>query len=152
MDDAEEIADPDKDGQKREPKYTQKALEERLNRLVNLRKSKMAQITIQMKEIDKLKENDENVEKIKQEVLSTLTKLYQEFIELNEKLQELLQDEEKEDDQRIWFEPKSSNIRDFILTTEQWIEHVRNASAAKNKEISPSDSVSEVASVVRKKE
>lgn len=151
MDDAEEIADSDKVGHKRAVKYTHKAQEERLNRLVNLRKSKMAQITIQMKEIDKLKENDENVEKIEQEVLTMLTKLYQEFIELNENTQELLLDDEKEDDQRIWFEPKSSKIRDFILATEQWIEHVKDASAAKNEEIEPGDSVSEVASATRKK-
>ncbi len=40
---------------KRTVKYTHKALEERLNRLIHLRKSK---ITIHMNEIDKLKEND----------------------------------------------------------------------------------------------
>lgn len=99
----------------------------------------MAQITIQMKEIDKLKENDENVEKIKQDVLTMLTKLYQELIELNENIQKHLLDDEKEDDLCIWFEPKSSKIRDFVLATKQWIEHVKDVSAAKNEDIEPGD-------------
>ncbi len=36
-----------------------------------------------MNEIDKLKENDAKVEKVEQEVLTKLTKLYQECMELN---------------------------------------------------------------------
>ncbi|KAL0157129.1 hypothetical protein M9458_048375, partial [Cirrhinus mrigala] len=151
MDDADETADSDKDGHKRAVKYTHKALEARLNRQVNLRKAKMAQITIHMNEIDKLKENDENVEKIEQELLTQLNKLYQEFIELNDNVQELLLDEEKGDDQRIWFEPKSSKIGEFVLGTERWIEKVKDANAAKNEDVEPGDSVSEVASTVRKK-
>ncbi len=83
MDDADETADSDKAGHKRAVKYTHKALEERLNRLIHLRKSK---ITIHMNEIDKLKENDAKVE---QEVLTKLTKLYQECMELNENIQEM---------------------------------------------------------------
>ncbi len=83
MDDADETADSDKAGHKRTVKYTHKALEERLNRLIHLRKSK---ITIHMNEIDKLKENDAKVE---QEVLTKLTKLYQECMELNENIQEM---------------------------------------------------------------
>ncbi len=150
MDDADEAADSDKAGHKRAVKYTHKALEERLNRLINLRKSKMAQITIHMNEIDKLKDNYENVEKVEQEVLTKLTKLYEEFMELNENIQELLLDEEKEDDQCIWFEPKSSKIREFVLATEQWIESVKDTNAAKIEDIEPGDNVSEVASAVRK--
>ncbi len=83
MDDADETADSDKAGHKRTVKYTHKALEEHLNRLIHLRKSK---ITIHMNEIDKLKENDAKVE---QEVLTKLTKLYQECMELNENIQEM---------------------------------------------------------------
>ncbi len=83
MDDADETADSDKAGHKRAVKYTHKALEERLNRLIHFRKSK---ITIHMNEIDKLKENDAKVE---QEVLTKLTKLYQECMELNENIQEM---------------------------------------------------------------
>ncbi len=82
MDDADETADSDKAGHKRAVKYTHKALEERLNRLIHLRKSK---ITIHMNEIE-LKENDAKVE---QEVLTKLTKLYQECMELNENIQEM---------------------------------------------------------------
>ncbi len=48
-------------------------------------------------------------------MLTKLTKLYQEFMELNENIQELLLDEEKEDDQRIWFEPKSSKSENLFL-------------------------------------
>ncbi len=86
MDDADETADSDKAGHKRTVKYTHKALEERLNRLIHLRKSK---ITIHMNEIDKLKENDAQVEKVEQEVLTKLSKLYQECMELNENIQEM---------------------------------------------------------------
>lgn len=40
---------------KREPKYTQKALEEKFNRLLGQRRGKMAQITPKMKEIENMK-------------------------------------------------------------------------------------------------
>ena len=42
--------------------------------------------------------------------------------------------------------------RRFVLATEQWIEHVKDESAAKIFALEPGDSISEGASAVRKKE
>ena len=129
---------------KRERKLTPKAMEEKLQRLISQRKSKMTQLVIKMKEIDNMKKNGEHVDKVEQEILHGFFKLYEEFTQLNDEVMQLLPADEVSKDQINWYEPKAASIKGFVFGTESWIKAQRDRLVVED-EIGPQDSVSEVA-------
>lgn len=128
--------------QKREPKYTQRALEEKLHRLISHRKSKMAQITAKMKEIDNMKNNEEHFRNVEEEILPHFVTLYEELIMLNESVVKMLPTDEATSNQLDWYEPRAAAIKEFVLDTERWIKKQR--SKEMDDGVSPNDSVSMV--------
>lgn len=142
------------DGQKRTPKPTAKAVEEKLNRLKGERKGKLSQITRKGNDIEVLKKNRANVEIIKEEALFIFGKFYGQFKEINAALLPLLEGEDLKEDQAKWFMPRCVEIENFVKETEDWIDRVENyPEEVKNSDVNecdddvqPSDSVSEVIS------
>lgn len=146
------------DSHKRTPKPTVKAMEEKLNRLRNERKKKLAQLIRKRKEIETLKKDKVNDQLIKDEVLFIFGKFFGEFKELNVEILPLLDDKDREDDQTNWYIPNCVDLEDFVQETEDWIERVRIASTTEAKadldtdenddddDVQPSDSISEVIS------
>lgn len=140
------------DGQKRTPKPTAKAVEEKLNRLKGERKGKLSQITRKANHIQALKENRANVEIIKEEALFIFGKFYGQFKEINAALMPLLEEEDSKEDQEKWFMPKCVDIENFVKETEDWIDRMENyPEEEKNDDdnecdddVKPSDSISEV--------
>lgn len=96
--------------QKREPKYTEKALVEKLHRLISHRKTKMAQITAKMKEIDNMKNNEEHVSRVESEILPHFVTLYEELIMFNESVVQMLPTDEATSNQLTWYEPRATAI------------------------------------------
>lgn len=83
------------DDQKRAPKPTEKAVEEKIHRLKGERKGKLAQITKQKNHLAKLKENEQNVNFIKDEELLRFERCLKQYARINEELCELI-DEDRE--------------------------------------------------------
>jgi len=109
--------------QKRAPKPTEKAKEEKIKRLKGERKGKLIQLTKQKNDLDKLKEDENNVHLIKDEALLVFEKYFGEYERLNEELCELLDLEEKQIDQET-FENRYSGFKQFLHETNEWIADV----------------------------
>nr|XP_049612597.1 uncharacterized protein LOC125990036 isoform X1 [Syngnathus scovelli] len=135
---------------KREPKYTQKALEEKLQRLIGQRRAKMAHITAKMKEMDNMKNNEEHVDKRESETLQSFYKLHEEFILLNNNIVQMLPEDEADTDQRDWYESKAATIKQFLHETEGWIQE-RKRSVHNEEEVAPYDSISVIADLRRQR-
>ncbi len=72
--------------QKRASKPTEKAVEEKIHRLKGERKGKLAQITKQKNDLAKLKENEHNVNFIKDEELLRFERCLKQYERINEEL------------------------------------------------------------------
>lgn len=77
---------PEDFGQKRAPKPTEKALKEKLHRLIGTRKGKFGQLTSKMKEIGELMDNNEDVYKVQDLLQSDMCNLHKEVVELNDSI------------------------------------------------------------------
>ncbi len=80
-------------------KPTEKAVEEKIRRLKGERKGKLAQITKQKNDLAKLKENEYNVNFIKDEELLRFERCLKQYERINEELCELIDEDDKKADQ-----------------------------------------------------
>lgn len=146
------------DIQKREPKPTAKAMEEKIKRLRNERKGKLALLT-RKKEIEILMTDKNNAEVVKEEVLFIFEKFFGEFKALNTEILPLLEEDDKQEDQCNWYLPKCLEFEDFTQKTESWIEmaltHCKgevcgDVDDETHDDVQPSDSISEVIGQTRR--
>ncbi len=130
--------------QKRAPKPTEKAVEEKIRRLKGERKGKLAQITKQKNDLAKLKENEHNVNFIKDVELLRFERCLKQYERINEELCELIDEDDKKADQDA-YENRFSEFQQFIEDTNKWIADVLKD---EEDDIRPHDSVSKANSVV----
>lgn len=100
---------PEDLGHKRAPKPTEKALQEKLHRLIGTRKGKFSHLTIKMKEIDELMSNNEDVYRVQDLLQSDVCNLHKELVELNDSIIPLMNEEERKVDQE-WFNNKIMSV------------------------------------------
>lgn len=139
---------------KREPKMTEKAVEEKLHRLTQSRKAKLGHLTSQANQLERLMEDDANVNAVKQKLRLDYQDSFGELCKMNDSLRVLMHEEEFEKDQSSWYEPNASRIRGFMQHVETWVkaaeertEQARQCDA----DIQPSDSVSVMSAALSSK-
>ncbi|KAL6471900.1 hypothetical protein MHYP_G00205500 [Metynnis hypsauchen] len=140
-------------------KLTAKANDERLQHVVSARKSKLGQLTRRMNQMVQLIDegDDSNLQIVQTMLAVQFNKLFGEFCELNTTVKALLQqisEDEMNEDQDKWFEPRANTFMDFLERAKAWMKevHLRMAESEKhNEEVEPSDSVS-AASVTSRKQ
>lgn len=115
---------PEQSGEKRTIKMTEKALEETKTKLINARKYKLSQISGMINHLDELMQTDENADIVKNKVRVDYDRLHQEFCEINTRLSKYMGEQDYEEDQRIWFEPKNKHMTDYFWKCEQWMKNV----------------------------
>ncbi|KAK0150019.1 hypothetical protein N1851_009254 [Merluccius polli] len=121
---------------KRAVKYTAKAIEEKLHKQMNARKRTLSRLTNKMKNIESLMENYDTAYIVEKDHLSDYSKLLSEFIQANNAICLLLQDDdEREADQLYWFLPNLVKCQSFLAKTEKWIVHVRRQAVTAPEEI-----------------
>lgn len=133
---------------------TDKAVEEKRNKLVQLRRSKLAQLSGKANEIEHLMDDDANVSTVKQKLRIDYQELVREFGERNYALQQFMPDEDFTNDHLSWYEPKASEINIFVAKVERWMQKVEErAKQAKlcDEEVKPTDSVSTILSATSRR-
>lgn len=130
--------------QKRAPKPTDIAIEEKVNRLCYRRQGKLALLTRKMRDIQQMKECEDNVEIVEVELSHSFHRIFSEFKEANEEVVQHLSEVEREDDQFNWYKPKFDGFERFIFETEKWVSETRKGYNEDdvNEGIMPKDSVS----------
>ncbi|KAL7878886.1 hypothetical protein AOLI_G00098600 [Acnodon oligacanthus] len=136
----------------RKIKLTAKANDERLQRVVSAKKSKLGQLTSRMNQMVQLMDegDDGNLQIVQTMLAVQFNKLFGEFCELNTTVKALLQqisEDEMNEDQDKWFEPRANTFEDFLERAKVWMKevHLRITESEKhNEEVEPSDSVSAV--------
>ncbi|KAL4009499.1 hypothetical protein ACER0C_003351 [Sarotherodon galilaeus] len=130
-------------------KITPQAMEERLQRVVNLRKAKLAKLTGTVKQVRQLMENECDASLAEAtHLMKDFNERFGEFCDLNTNVKEVLQQMPEEDltkDQEKWFEPKADSFKAFAETASAWIDKMamRAVEAEKcNEDVDPSDSIS----------
>lgn len=134
---------------KRESKMTEKAVEEKVHRLTQSRKAKLGHLTSQANHLERLMEDDANVNTVKQKLRLDYQDSIGELCKINDALTHVLYGEELETDQSSWYEPKLIHVRGFMQPVEMWIKAAEErAKQAKECDaaIQPADSVSMVSS------
>ena len=129
---------------KRKIKLTSKALEEKLDTKMRVRKRVLARLVSKAEEIENLMKNDSNAFLVEKDHLSDYSKFLYEFIEANEVVSELLQDEEREADQLHWSKPNLPKLKSFLAQIEQWIVEARQHAETVTEQVDPDDSASTV--------
>lgn len=114
---------------------------EKLHRLNGSRRAKLGQLTKKINELNLLKENDNNVDKVEEECLNDFAKLFGEFNDLNKEYVDLLSEEEAIADQRNWFDPKSKVMEQFVSLTEKWITEVRKGTKQPHEDMEEEDAL-----------
>lgn len=142
---AEKNADTPVD-QKRAPKPTERAVEEKIQRLKDERRGKLAQLTKQRNNIETLKQDECNVDIIKEETLLKFERCFGEYKRLNEELCELLSEDDQKVDQET-YESRHGELKAFIQETNKWIASVKRDSQDEEDDVRPHDSVSVANSV-----
>lgn len=112
------------DGQKRAPKYTEKGLEDLLQRQISLRRAKLSQVTAKLNKISALMSNKDDPD-IVDEHLNEFAKLISDFDQSNENVLQLLKEEEKDADQSYWYQPKKEHFSNFMMDVEKWTVNAR---------------------------
>lgn len=110
---------------KRRIKLTPKALEEKLEKNMTLRKRVLARLVSKAEEIKRLMSDDSNAHVVEKDHLREYSKLLNEFIEVNNTISELLSEDERTADQQYWSEPNLTKYENFLTTLEQWIIEVK---------------------------
>lgn len=137
---------------KRETKMTERAAEEKLHRLIQSRKAKLGHLTSQGNQIERLMEDDANVNMVKQKLRLDYQDSFGELCRINYSLEQFMDAEEFQKDQSSWYKPNTSRMNGFIQYVEVWIKEVdEQAEQAKHcdADVHPFDSVS-VASISSK--
>lgn len=123
-------------------KMTFKAMEETKNKLIQQRRSKLAQLTGKMREIEQIQDCDDNLRHIRHRLRADYQELYKDFEEKNDALKQFMTEEEFKEDQLWWNEPVTHEANLFIAETEKWIEmaeeRVMQAKQC-DEEVKPSD-------------
>lgn len=119
---------------KRKIKLTPKALEEKLDKLMKLRKGVLARLVSKAEEIENLMSSDANALVVEKDHLREYSKLLNEFIEVNNAVSELLSEEERKADHQYWSEPNLNKYENFLTTLEQWIIEVKRQGKAAHEE------------------
>ncbi|KAL7849861.1 hypothetical protein SRHO_G00192100 [Serrasalmus rhombeus] len=109
----------DSASQKRVPKPTEMAIEEKMNRLCNRRQGKLALLTCKRHDIQQMKEVEDNVEIVGVELFHGFHRIFSEFKEANEEMVQNLSEAEREDEQSNWYKPKCDAFERFIFETEK---------------------------------
>lgn len=109
---------------KRAPKPTEKALEEKLHRIIGLRRAKLSALTSNIKTLERLMNDDENLQNVHDLMQLDFAQLLAEFNDLNVQVQDLLSEDERIADQQNWFQPKMDSVNIFRNKTENWIAAV----------------------------
>ena len=118
--------------------------QEKLHKQMNARKCTLSRLTNKIKHIESLMENDGTTYSV-QDHLSDYSKLLSEFIQANNAICLLLQDDdEREADQLYWFQPNLVKCQHFLAKTEKWIVDVRWQAVTATEDVSPNDSASMV--------
>ncbi len=139
---------------KRQIKMTEKAKEEKLLRLVQLRKAKLAQLTSKSKEIEQLMDDAAHVDTVRTKLETEYKDLYKDFCQLNHTIEEFMSEEDYAKDQHTWFEPRACSCERFISAVNKWMKQVaENAEQAVqcDLEINPDDSITSVSVTSSKK-
>lgn len=144
--------------QRRSHKMTEKALEERLQRCIAQRRRTLGTLTSKRNELETMMGDAQNLQKVKNMMESDFSASLKEFNRLNNKVANLLNEDEKSYDQENWFEPKMAAIRGFMKMTKNWIaaeqkpilpvervlQEENNVDAYLQETVKASDSVSQV--------
>ena len=94
--------------------------ERTLFKLIGTRRGRLGVLTRKRNEIAALMEAGDTREEVQESVLKFL-RFFKGFIELQETIQALLPEDEKEHDQNEWFEPKAAHFREFLDGVQLWI-------------------------------
>jgi len=111
-------------GHKRAPKPTEKALQEKLHRLLGTRKGKFGQLTTRMKEIDELMDKNGNVYRVQELLQSGICNLQKELVELNDSIIPLMDEEDIKVDQD-WFTNKLMSVKAYVENSMEWVRSQR---------------------------
>lgn len=132
--------------EKRGTKMTENTHAEKVHRLTQSRKAKLGHLTSQAYEIERLMEDDANVNNVEQreELRLDFQDSLEEWCKTNDALTSLLSKEERENDQSSWFEPKLTHNRGFMHYVDTWIkaadDRAKQAEVC-DADIQPADSV-----------
>ncbi len=88
----------------RSHKLTEKALEERLQRCIALRRRSLGTLTSKKKELESMMSDAQNLQRVKNITENDFATSLNEFNRLNNEVANLLTEDEKTVDQEIWFE------------------------------------------------
>ena len=138
--------------QGRSRKLTEKALQEKLQRHIALRKHNLGALTSKIRDVKTMKSYAQNLQRVKEVMENDFALNLHEFSRLNSEVANLLADDEKIHDQKKWFEPKMASITNFMKETKKWIADVHESVLQKEKDedvdpqdtVEPNDSVSQV--------
>lgn len=118
--------------QRRAPKPTEKAIDDKISRLIGSRRGKLSHLTGMMKTIDNLKLDGSKVDEVEELLHDNFNKAFTEFEDINTTVVSLLDEEEGQADQHNWYEPRTAPLRDFVENTENWCAAMRNKLAVEN--------------------
>ena len=159
-----EAINAEKTEPKRSRKLTEKALEEKLHRLIGARRGVLARLTGKRKEIESLMSDAGNLQNVQKLMDKDLNPLVSELKKISGQVGDLLSEEEKDKDVGNWLEPKLMTLRQFAVEAEQWMcalsekEMSKKSTAAddddidgdqdeEEEDVDPEDSASQVTSV-----
>lgn len=101
---------------------TEKAIEDKLHRLLGTRRGKLAGITTLMREVCSLITEAGNLPAVQEIMQDEFKSIVLDFKEINGQVGGLLPADEREADIKNWFEPKMIVISGFTEETEKWME------------------------------
>lgn len=138
--------------QGRSRRLTEKALEEKLQRNIALRRRKLGALTSKINEVETMMNDAQNLQSVKDVMENYFQIALSEFSCLNNEVASLLPEDEKIFDQDKWFEPKMASIKEFMKATKRWIAAVHETPLQKQYDVEvdlqetvkPNDSVSQV--------
>lgn len=124
---------------KRMSKLTERALEDKLHRLIGTRRGVLARITGKRKEVDCLKSDADNLQKVQKLMHNDFNPLIVEFKKLSMQIEDLLPEEEKDADVSNWVVAKMLVIRQFEEETEKWMDALSESKIKKENRASDED-------------
>ena len=98
-------------------RLTEKALEEKLQKNIALRRRKLGALTSKINELEKMMSDTQNVHKVKDVMENDFPLSLNELYCLNKEVASLLPEDEKTFDQEQWFESKMASIKEFMKAT-----------------------------------
>lgn len=126
---------------KRASKLTEKALENKLHKLIGGRRRLLAQITGKKREVESLMSNASNKQRVQDVMSHELSDLLVEFEDLTTQIGELLTDDERDADITTWVEPKMLMLEEFKEEVEKWMDAVGESTVGKDDKTAEDDGV-----------